>query len=92
MGTTSLKLPDELKSRAAAVAKARGVTPHAFMLQAVEQVTTAAELRARFVEDALTARREIAATGLSYDWAEVRDYYRAKLRGERARRPRLRKW
>ena len=91
MTTTSLKLPDDLKNRAAVSAKARGVTMHAFMVEAVQQATTAAERRAHFVKDALAARREFAVTSLSYDWAEVRDYYRAKLQGRKTVKPRLRK-
>jgi len=37
MSTTSLKLSDELKQRAVAAAEQKGVSPHAFMVQAIEQ-------------------------------------------------------
>ena len=37
MTTTSLKLPDELKQRAVAAAERIGVSPHAFMIHAIEQ-------------------------------------------------------
>ena len=92
MTTTSLKLPDELKKRAAAAARRRGMTTHAFLLDAVQQVTTAAERRAQFIADGLRAREEFRRTGLAYDGKEVLAYFRAKVRGEKARRPRLKSW
>ena len=52
MSTTSLKLPDELKQRAIAAAEKRGLSPHAFMIQAIDLAATAAEQRASFVSDA----------------------------------------
>ena len=36
MATTSLKLPDDLKQRAAKAAHELGVSPHAFMVSAIE--------------------------------------------------------
>ena len=45
MSTTSLKLPDDLKERAAAAAKIQGITPHAFMVEAIRMAATAAENR-----------------------------------------------
>ena len=47
MVTTSLKLSDELKQRAIAAAEKKGVSPHAFMVQAIERAATAAESRAQ---------------------------------------------
>jgi len=35
MATTSLKLPDEVKQLAVAAAKHQGITPHAFMVDAI---------------------------------------------------------
>jgi len=57
MSTTSLKLPDKLKQRVIAAARRQGVTPHAFMLNAIAQGATAAEHRARFVAEAGAARK-----------------------------------
>ncbi len=50
MSTTTLKLPDELKRKAVAAAQDSGVTPHAFMVEAIRQATEAAEQRKQFVE------------------------------------------
>lgn len=52
MATTSLKLSDELKQRVIAAAEKKGVSPHAFMVQAIERAATAAESRASFVSEA----------------------------------------
>ena len=56
MGTTTLKLPDQLKDRIADVVDGTGKTPHAFMVEAIEQQTRLAEQRKSFVADALKAR------------------------------------
>ena len=56
MTTTSLKLPDALRQRAAEAAQRQGISPHAFMVQAIEQAATLAEQRAGFVAEALGAR------------------------------------
>jgi predicted transcriptional regulator len=78
MSTTSLKLPDELKHRAAAVAREHGLTPHAFMVGAIAAATTAAEQRADFVAEALAAREEMRRTGLGHDAEEVHAWLRAR--------------
>lgn len=92
MSTTSLKLPDELKERAAAAARSRGVTPHAFMVEAIEQATAAAEERARFVAQAEAARESLRESGQGYDADAVHDYLRGRITGKRAPRPKARSW
>jgi predicted transcriptional regulator len=66
MQTTSLKLPDEIKQRAIFAAQQQGVSAHAFMGNAIAQATSAAELRASFVADALSARDSMISSGLGY--------------------------
>ena len=92
MTTTSLKLPDDLKARTTAAAKARGITTHAFMLEAVQLATNAAELRARFVKDALAALKTARKTGKGYAADEVHAYILAKTQGKPARRPGAKSW
>lgn len=92
MSTTSLKLPDDLKVRAAAAAKARGVTTHAFMVDAIREVATATEQRARFVADAGAARSRMLKSGKGYAADEVHAYLRAKTAGRAARRPKAGSW
>lgn len=90
MSTTSLKLPNELKTRAAAAAKARGISTHAFMLNAVEQATSAAERREKFIQSGLDALEHYERTGEYYDWHDSKDYFLAKVEGKNPTRPKLR--
>ena len=85
--TTTLKLPDALKSRIASAAEFTGKTPHAFMLEALQAQTELAERRREFVNAALEAREEVAQYGLVYDADEVFSYIRALLEGKQAERP-----
>ena len=79
MSTTSLKLSQELKDRSAAIARAQGMTPHAFMVSAIEQAATAAENRAGFVSEAVAAREAMLKTGKGYAAEEVHAYLRNRI-------------
>jgi predicted transcriptional regulator len=92
MSTTSLKLSDELKQRAIAAAEKRGLSPHAFMIQAIDLAATAAEQRASFVSDAQAAREQMLATGKGYDASEVHTYLKARLSGDKPAKPKARSW
>jgi predicted transcriptional regulator len=85
--TTTLKLPEALKTRIAQVADAAGKTPHAFMVEALQAQTDLAEKRREFVDSALLAREEVAQYGLVYDADEVFSYIQALLEGKEAVRP-----
>jgi predicted transcriptional regulator len=92
MATTSLKLPDELKKRAASAAQAQGVSPHAFMVNAIELAATAAEQRGSLVAEALAAKEEMLATGKGYDTDEVHTYLKARASGEQSAEPQAKTW
>lgn len=92
MTTTTLKLPPELKQRVTSVVKGTDKSPHAFMVEAIEQQTALAEKRKSFIADALAARREFDRTGMGYSLEDVRKYFAARLAGKPARRPRLKRW
>jgi len=92
MSTTSLKLPNELKQRAIMAAEQQGISPHAFMVSAIEQAARAAEARQSFVQHATAARDEMLKTGDGYDSDEVRAYISARLAGRNPERPALKKW
>ena len=89
---TSIKLPPRLKARVASAAKKAGKSPHAFMLEAIEQGTTSAERRQRFVADALAAEVETRGTGQGFAADEVFRYLEARARGGKPRRPRAKPW
>jgi predicted transcriptional regulator len=92
MPTTSLKLSDELKQRAAAAAEKKGVSPHAFMIQAIDHAATAAERRASFVNEAQAAREQMLSTGKGYDAKEVHAYLKARISGNKSAKPKARSW
>ena len=92
MPTTSLKLPDDLKQRAAHAAQQLGMSPHAFMVSAIEQAATSAEQRARFVADARQARDEMIATGKGFDADDVHAYLKSKASGKKIAKPKAKSW
>lgn len=92
MTTTSLKLPDDLKARAASAAKTRGVSAHAFMLDAIREATTAAEQRASFIADAKAADAEMRRTGMGYDADDVHKYIADIAAGRPAKKPKAKSW
>lgn len=92
MSTTSLKLPEDLKQLAAAAAKQRGITPHAFMVDAIRAAATNAERRAQFVADAVSSRKEAVKSGKGFEAAEVHTYLRARAQGKSAATPKAKTW
>lgn len=92
MATTSLKLSDELKLRATAMAQQQGISPHAFMVGAIEHAAAAAEQRASFVADALTARKHMQESGRGFDADEVHTYLLARADGRKVAKPKAKSW
>lgn len=92
MATTSLKLPDDVKKRAVAAARRQGVSPHAFMVAAIQSAAAAAEKRAEFVAAALSARNKTQKTGKGYDAAEVHAYLKQRAHGRPTTKPRPKPW
>lgn len=90
--TTSLKLPEELKARVAALAAQAGKTAHAYMLGAIERETALAEKRQAFVDDALAAEKDMERSGLAYDAHDLHNYWKAKLAGKKPQKPKLKAW
>ena len=92
MATTSLKLSDELKQRAIAAAEKKGVSPHAFMVQAIERAATEAKSRASFVSEAQAAREKMLSTGKGFDAKEVHAYLKARITGNNLAKPKAKSW
>lgn len=92
MSTTSLKLSDELKQRAVAAAEQKGVSPHAFMVHAIEQAAASAEQRASFVAEAQAAREQMLRTGKGYDASEVHNYLKERITGSKSVKPKAVSW
>lgn len=87
---TSIKMPAELKAAISEYAAAEQLTPHAYMLRAIEDRLEADKQRATFYADGLKALDRMDDTGLAYDFEEVAAYFEARARGETPRKPRMR--
>jgi predicted transcriptional regulator len=92
MSTTTIRLPDELKSRIARAAKQAGTTPHNFIIEAVAEKTDLAERRADFHAEAERRYAEFLETGDSIPWEEMRRYLIDRMHGKNAPRPVARKF
>lgn len=92
MSTTSLKLPDDVKQLAVSAAKHQGITPHAFMVDAIRAAAVAAEKRATFVADAAASRSETLRSGKGYSATEVHAYIRARAGGKVVSKPKAKSW
>lgn len=87
--TTTLKLSDELKARISALAEADGKTPHAFMVDALEQQAARAERRREYLAAGDAALHEYRRTGIAYAMEDVENYIVALAEGRKAARPRI---
>ncbi len=87
MPTVSVKLAEETKLRLNHLAASRGVTSHAFMVDAIESALSSAENHSAFVADALRSRKQVVSSGLVIDGPAFSDYLKARTRGLKAVRP-----
>jgi predicted transcriptional regulator len=92
ISATSLKLPEDLKRRIARLAASAGLTPHAFMADALAREAERSELRARFAADAAESEREALESGKRYALDVAFDYLGARVVGKKLRQPRARVW
>jgi len=87
----SLRVPDDVKKRIVKLAQRRNTTPHALMLEAINEKLEAEEARAAFHAEA--ARRlkgmKKARSGIPAD--EMFEYLQLRGRGKPAARPKARR-
>jgi predicted transcriptional regulator len=81
--TTSLKLTEEVKLQAAHAAKELGMTPHAFMVEAIKQASMNAEIRRNFIQQGNTARDGVMKDGKVYESSKVFDAMKARVAGKK---------
>jgi predicted transcriptional regulator len=91
MSTTTIRLPDELKARVAAVAKRSGTTAHSFILEAIAEKAEEQERRSEFHDLAEARYAEIVASGKTIPWSEMRSYLVSRVAGKKAKRPTAKK-
>lgn len=82
--TTSLKLPEEVKQQAVNAAKELGLTPHAFMVEAIKQASAQAQLRKAFLEDSKNARKEVLDSGKVYESDKVFKHLKERITGNKS--------
>lgn len=91
MSTTTIRLPEDLKTRVAAAAKRSGTTTHGFILQAIAEKAGQDDLRADFDAVAEDRYARIVASGKTIPWQEMRGYLEERLAGKTVKRPVARK-
>jgi predicted transcriptional regulator len=91
MTTTTIRLPEDLKSRVAAAAKRSGTTAHGFILEAIAEKTQQAELRTDLDAEAEKRFAAIVTSGETISWSEMRKYLETRIAGKSAKRPVARK-
>jgi predicted transcriptional regulator len=85
---TTLKLPDDLRSRLADQARAEGKTPHAYMVDALKEKADRTDRRNRYLTAGEAAMRDYERTGIAYAMEDVEQYILGIAAGKKARRPR----
>ena len=85
--TTTLKLPEELKCRIAPLAEAAGKSPHAWMIEALEERVVKSEAYAEFLAEALEAEKQMLESGEAFDADDVFAYLRDKVAGRPVKHP-----
>jgi predicted transcriptional regulator len=91
MPTTTIRIDEALKARLVQVAQRSGKTAHALILEAIAQTVAEAEIEAQYNDLAETRWKKYLADGKSVSWPDARSYIEARARGERPRKPAVRK-
>jgi predicted transcriptional regulator len=87
----SLRLPEDVKKRIARLAKARDVTPHGFMLEAIHEKVEAEEARTAFHAEAERRLAQMKRSGKGIPADEVFEYLKLRGEGRSVKRPKARK-
>lgn len=91
MSTTTIRLPEDLKTRVTAAAKRAGTSTHGFILEAIAEKAELEERRASFDAAAEERYARIVSSGKTIPWEEMRAYLEERLAGKKAKRPPARK-
>jgi predicted transcriptional regulator len=87
----SLRIPDDIKERASALAEKSDSTPHAFMVDAIREKVEAEEARLAFLDEAETRLSRMKAAGAGIAAADAFAYLEARANGLKVRKPRPRR-
>jgi predicted transcriptional regulator len=89
--TTSLKLPDHLKDKVAALAPGVAQTPHAYMVEAIAERVARDEKRRDLLLAAEKSAAHFKRTGIVYGHEDARRWFVATAQGKPAPKPKARK-
>ncbi len=84
VSTTSLKLTEEIKLQAINAAKELGMTPHAFMVEAIKQASLNAEIRRNFIQQANIAREGVIKNGKVFESDKVFEAMKNRIAGKKS--------
>lgn len=87
MTTTTIRLEDDLKARVAAAAQRSGKSPHAFILEAIEQTVEQSEADDAFQSLADERWARLLKSGKSVSFDDAKSYLEARARGAPAAKP-----
>lgn len=82
MSTTTVRLTDELKESIRSAAASRGLSAHAFILEAITEKTERSELEQAFHASAAGRLARIAESGQTVSSADMRTYLCDRARGQ----------
>ncbi len=85
--TTSLKLPDDLKGKVAALAPGAAQTPHAYMVEAIAEKVARDERWRKFLDSARASAAHFARTGIAYSHEDVKRFFAERTAGKRPAKP-----
>lgn len=85
--TTTLKLPDKLKTRIARLAKETGRSAHSLMIEALEREVAREERMREFVREALASDAAVEEGAAVYRAEDVRPWLERLARNGLAARP-----
>lgn len=91
MSTTTIRLPEDLKSRVAEAAQSEGVSTHAFMVEAIARRTLEREQRDAFIATGVERWQQFVRDGKSVSLTEMRRHVKALASGHGATAPKARK-
>ena len=91
MSTTTIRLTEILKNRVSQAAKRSGKTAHSYILDAIAEKTEQDEKRNAFYDLAEQRYGEVADSGLTLSWSEMREHLEARLSGRPTKKPTPRK-
>lgn len=91
MSTTTLRLPDELKTRIESLAAQAGDSAHAFMIKTLDEATDRMARQHEFHAEALRRLEHMDRTGEYLELEDLRRYALALAAGESPPRPTVRK-